>query len=90
MTYKKIIETFSGMGRHSKLILKYGLLAVLATVTAAVCFYIAAGTLLNYYSAMSIAGQLAGCVNPCLGVICLGIILFESVRKYDAEEDAEE
>ncbi|MCL2508350.1 MAG: hypothetical protein FWF05_04160 [Oscillospiraceae bacterium] len=81
MTYKEIVDTFKGMGKFSKIIFKYGLLCVTAIVTAAICFRISAGTLMNYYSAMDIAGQLVKCVNPCLGIICLGIVLFESTGR---------
>ena len=90
MTYKEIIGTFKGISKPSRLILKYGLLTVAAILTAAICFYISAGALLNYYVAMDVAAQLAKCVNPCLGIICLGIVLFESAGRHCGESGSDE
>ena len=41
---------------------------------------------MNYYSAMDISEQLFKCVNPSIGIIGLGIILFECACRVYAEE----
>jgi hypothetical protein len=85
-TYKMIAETFGTMSKYSKFILKYGSVYLLALVTASWAFRIAAGYMMNYYSAMDISEQLFKCVNPSIGIIGLGIILFECACRVYAEE----
>lgn len=85
-TYKMIAEAFGSMSKYSKFILKYGSIYILALVTASWAFNIAAGYFMNYYNAIDISQQLFKCVNPSVGIIGLGIILFECACHVYAEE----
>ncbi len=75
--YNYISEAMASLNCYSKRVLKFGGIYLLAVVTAAIGFYISAGYLMNYYSAIFISSQLVSCLNPCVGVIGLGVILFE-------------
>jgi|LSQX01.1.fsa_nt_gb hypothetical protein len=85
-TYKNIVETFGCMSKYSKFILKFGAFYVIALATASLAFHIAAGRLTDYYYAMDISQQLFKCVNPSIGIIGLGIILFECACHVYAED----
>ncbi len=76
-TYTMISAAWQSMTKYSKIIIKYGGLFVIAILTAAISFHIIAGNLVDYYTAMDISDQLFKCLNPSVGVIGLGVILFE-------------
>ncbi|HZJ78622.1 MAG TPA: hypothetical protein VFD52_07500 [Clostridia bacterium] len=76
---KTIFQMYGSFLKITKTIIKLGLILILLLYTSAVVTYILAGIKFDYYPAMSIAQQLSSSACRSVGVLGLGVILFESV-----------
>lgn len=78
---KGISEKLTQISPESKRLIKLGILIFILLYSASLFFYICAGREFEYYFAMRISSELANIIKPSMGIIMLGVILFESVSR---------